>query len=142
MQFILHLVQFKVFFNHIIITWYTPDKTYWKYRVGEDSQDSEKPIAPWLYGLMQFWSIAIVFLIQVGPVIALVIAFDEILFQSSLPLYLGMLLIPLLLFVAAIAVSLIVIVFKWLMIGRFQPGVYPMYSYTFFKWWLNRKLMR
>jgi hypothetical protein len=91
---------------------------------------------------MQFWAIAIVFLIQVCPVIALVIAFAEILFQSSMPLYFSMLLIPLLLFVAAVVVSLIVIVFKWLLIGRFQPGVYPMYSYTFFKWWLNRKLMR
>ncbi len=51
-------------------------------------------------------------------------------FATALAVHLGVL----------IATFPIAIIGKWLLLGRLQPGRYPLYGFTFFRWWLVDRL--
>jgi amino acid adenylation domain-containing protein len=114
---------------------------YWSSAGSENLQNKERPIPFWMYNIMQSFCILVLFAIQIGPVILDVFAFRAILFFLNVPMYKAFVLIPAMLFATAVLSHILVISCKWLLVGRLKPGIYPMYSYTFFKWWLNRKIM-
>ena len=33
------------------------------------------------------------------------------------------------------------VAFKWLVIGRFRPGDYPLWGSYYFRWWLVRRVL-
>ncbi len=46
------------------------------------------------------------------------------------------------LFIGAIPVMLVIgIAAKWLILGRLRPGDYPLWGFTFYRWWLTQRLI-
>ncbi|RYG59034.1 hypothetical protein EON64_20665, partial [archaeon] len=126
------------------------EEIYWTDSKGDKIKDSKEGELTekgsrihWvLYSLMQAFVLPIVVCVQVVPVIGVILAFRQILFMPpNIPIYVWIFLLPLVLYLSSIVNILLVVVCKWLLVGRLRAGIYPMHSYMFFKWWLNRKLI-
>eukprot|EP00457_Paulinella_chromatophora_P001924 gb/GEZN01001927.1/.p1 GENE.gb/GEZN01001927.1/~~gb/GEZN01001927.1/.p1 ORF type:complete len:825 (-),score=51.24 gb/GEZN01001927.1/:268-2703(-) len=98
-----------------------------------------EPLSSFAFGTVQAFAIVWIVMVALAPFLAAISAFIYIL--NNLPLYFAMLALPCILLGVALISAVLVYSSKWALVGRLRPGVYPLYSPTFLRWWFNRRLM-
>jgi non-ribosomal peptide synthetase-like protein len=93
------------------------------------------PRSRWLCAALQFLGILVFYAVSTAPLVfGLVIVLDElggqITFEqaASMATILGFLIWP--------SWLLLSIALKWIVIGRYRPGRYPVWGFYYFRWWL------
>ncbi len=115
----------------------------------QETQREAEPVRPtfqptdrafWLCGLVQFLALYVVvgiFSLQwLAPYLTYVGMLDR--GDGVIVSLLGALSILLAVYPAMLAISLAT---KWLVIGRFKPGVYPLYGLMYLRWWFVKSIV-
>ncbi len=119
--------------------------SYWQNAPDVDinfiADEMDKPMNGFVYSFLQCLAVMVIVFIQISPALACILAFREVVYTRAEPIWQYMIVLPFVLFGGAIFQLFLTFIVKWVCIGRLKPGVHNMYTCTFLRWWLNRKLM-
>jgi non-ribosomal peptide synthetase-like protein len=102
---------------------------------GEAATQRMQPRSRWICAALQFFGVLVFYAVSTAPlVLSLFIILDElsggVTFQQAayMMTILGFLIWP--------SWLLLSIALKWIVIGRYRPGRYPVWGFYYFRWWL------
>ena len=103
------------------------------------SARADTKFGPWIFSTLQLIGIVLMAVILAAPMAAGVslasLGFEE--FGGVL----GAVLIPAVLVGVGTSHLILIALVKWLVIGSFKAGKYPVYGWMFLRWWLMRRLL-
>ena len=102
-------------------------------------KSTDVPLGVWTFSTMQFIGILFMAVMLAAPfsvgVALATMAIDE--YGDTI----GALFFPVVIVGVGLAHLLLIALVKWIVIGRFRPGKYPLYGWMFLRWWLMRRLL-
>ena len=97
------------------------------------------PLGVWTFSTMQLIGILFMAVILAAP-FAVGVAFATMAIDGF-GHTIGALFFPVVTVGVGLAHLLLIALVKWIVIGRFKPGKYPLYGWMFLRWWLMRRLL-
>jgi carbonic anhydrase/acetyltransferase-like protein (isoleucine patch superfamily) len=117
---------------------------------GEMQNNPGAPLHPWLFGAFQFLGILFAQVLAMTLFTVPYLLSDlflhrariEGLMNHTVAWIVGMLILPVWIWLGVLAYLLLIVAAKWALVGRVKPGYYTLFGWFHLRWWMKNTLLK